>query len=545
MKRMNGRAPKLICVVSLLAITAIMLSGRKPNVQAEKKNIVTEPPEQFVPGRVLVKFHDNILPAHARNIIAALGARDASEIPNIGVHILDLPYQANERAFVRSFQARSEVEFAELDRILEPGAIAPNDPWYPNQWSLAKIGAPTAWATTTGAADVTIAILDTGVDGSHPDLASKMVPGWNVYDNNSNTSDVVGHGTMVAGTAAAISNNGQGVASVAWGCSIMPIRISDLNGNATYSAAASGLNWAADHGAKVANISYIMTDSSAVTSSARYFQSKGGVVTVSSGNSSTYDASADNPYVLTVGATNGDDVIYPWSNTGNNVDLVAPGFVYTTVRGGLYSTASGTSVAAPTVAGVVALVISANPSLTPAEVQNVLKQSADDLGASGWDSSYGWGRVNAARAVCAATGGLCPSPTPTPMATPTPTPVPSPSPSPSPSGSPTPTPTPLPTPTPSPSPILDTTPPSVGITSPSTGAKVLQNLSVLVTTADNVAVTRVELYVDGVLTATSNAAPFTTKWTTKKAASGAHSLQCKAYDAAGNGGNSTLVTVYK
>jgi len=543
---MNGRALLLTCVVALSTIIAITLSGINRNAHAQKKNdSTTTSVGQFVSGRILVKFRDDIVPAHARNIIAALGARDAEEIPNIGVHILALPYQASENAFVKAFQARPEVSFSELDRILEPAGITPNDPWYPNQWSLSKIGAPAAWSTTTGAANVTIAILDTGVDGSHPDLAAKMAPGWNIYDNNSNTSDVLGHGTMVAGTAAAISNNGQGVASIAWGCSIMPIRISDVNGNASYSAAASGLTWAADHGAKVANISYIMSDSSAVTASARYFQSKGGVVTVSSGNNSSFDASTDNPYVLTVGATNGDDVIYPWSNTGNNVDLVAPGFVYTTVRGGLYSTASGTSVAAPTVAGVAALVISANPSLTPLEVQELLKQSADDLGTSGWDSSYGWGRVNAARAVCAAAGGSCSSPTPTPTSTPTPTPTPVPSPNPSPSTSPTPTPTPTPLPTPTPTPILDTTPPSISITSPSNGANVSQNVSVLVTTTDNVAVMRVELYVDGVLSATSNTAPFTTKWTTKKAPAGAHNLQCKAYDAVGNAGNSTVVTVYK
>ena len=120
---------------------------------------------------------------------------------------------------------------------------------------LRKINAPTAWDTSTGAG-ITIAILDTGVDGTHPDLAAQMVPGWNSFDNNGNTSDVLGHGTAVAGVAAAASSNGVGIAGVAGGARIMPIRISDSAGYAYWSTAAQGLTWAADHGAQVANISF-------------------------------------------------------------------------------------------------------------------------------------------------------------------------------------------------------------------------------------------------------------------------------------------------
>jgi subtilisin family serine protease len=582
--------------MALLAITAMMLSGRKQNVQAEKKNIVTELPEQFVPGRVLVKFHDNILPAHARNIIAALGARDASEIPNIGVHILDLPYQANEKAFVSAFQARSEVEFAELDRILAPAEIIPNDPFYStgDEWHLLKIGAPTAWSMSTGNSDVTIAILDTGVDGTHLDLASKMIPGWNVYDNNSNTSDVYGHGTQVAGVAAASSNNGQGVASIAWGCRIMPIRISAANGGASYSAMASGLNWAADHGANVANISYIASDSAAVRTAAQYFQSKGGVVVASAGNNTTFDSAADNPYILTVSATDPTDVLSYWSNTGNNVDIAAPEGAETTLRGGGYTYAGGTSISSPIVAGVAALVISANPSLTPTEVQTILKQNSDDLGSSGWDTSYGWGRVNAARAVAAAAGAGAADTSPPTVSFAMPT-----------GGvsvqgtvtvqvsasdnlgvtsvnttvdglS-------LGTDTAGPYTFqwnttlhlnglhtliatatdaagnasstsisvnvnnvsVDAAPPSVLITSPANGSKISTSVSVYVNTSDNVRVSKVELYVDGFLTATSTSVPFATKWNSRKTEIGAHTLQCKAYDAAGNAGVSQVITVYK
>jgi len=486
---------------------------------AEKQSIDhSTPVEKFVAGRVLVKFHDNTSPGYARNIIAAPGARDADEIPNIGVHILDLPYQANEKAFVSAFRAQAEVEFAELDRIVEPADITPNDPWYVNwEGHLKKIQAPAAWSIATGQSSVVIAILDTGVDGTHEDLASKLISGWNTYNNNSNSSDVAGHGTAVAGTAAAASNNGMGVASVCWNCMIMPVRVSDTSGNAAFSAIASGLSWAADHGARVANISYIVSDSSTVTTAAKYFQSKGGVVAASAGNYSTFDSAADNPYILTVSATDQFDVLYSYSNTGNNVDLAAPGDSFSTKMGGGYVSVGGTSYSAPIVAGVAALVISANPNLTPTQTQDILKQSADDLGAAGWDLSYGWGRVNAARAVAMAGGVPLPSPTPTPS----------------------------PSPTPTPSPSADTTQPSVTITSPTAGAKVSSNTSVYVSASDNVGVARVELYVDGLLASTSASAPFTTKWNSRKAAAGTHSLQCKAYDGAGNAGLSQIVGVVK
>jgi len=265
---------------------------------------------------------------------------------------------------------------------------------------LPKIAAPEAWETTAGSSSVIVAILDTGVDGTHPDLVAHLVPGWNTYDNNSNTGDVFGHGTEVAGTAVAAGNNGVGVASVAFNCSLMPIRVSDLSGLGYASTIASGLTWAADHGARVANISFEVTGISTVSSAAQYFNSKGGVVTVSAGNDGTVLTIPDDPNVLTVSATDSNDALASWSNTGTPIDLAAPGVdIFTTTAGGGYGSVSGTSFSAPTVAGVAALVISANPSLSSAQVQQVLKQSADDLGAAGWDPLYGWGRVNAQKAV--------------------------------------------------------------------------------------------------------------------------------------------------
>jgi subtilisin family serine protease len=496
---------RLVFATCLAALLVSLVTKGFPSIEvkAEKRRVNSiEPIDQFVRGRVLVRFHDDILPDHARNIIAALGARDADEISGIGVHILDLPYQANEMAFAQAFEARPEVEFAELDRLLPAQQMVPDDPLYdnPNSWSLPRINAPDAWSISTGSSNVIIAILDTGVDATHPDLASQIVPGWNIYNNNADTSDVYGHGTAVAGTAAAASNNAIGVASVAWGCRLMPVRISDSTGMATDSAIASGLSWAASHGARVANISYYITGSRTISSAAKSFQSKGGVVIAAAGNYGVSETIGDDPYIVTVGATDSSDNLYSWSNRGNNLDVVAPGNVYTTMNGGGYGCGGGTSFASPIVAGVAALILSTNPSLTAQQVQGILTQNADDLGAPGWDSTYGYGRINAARAVTAAQAGGVTS---------------------------------------------DTSAPSVSITSPTAGGVVSGAFSVQVSVNDNVGVVKNELYVDGVLISTSTTAPFTVKWNTRKAAAGAHELLCRAYDAAGNVGVSPAVIVYK
>jgi thermitase len=488
------------CVAAVLMFFATAGFNSR-NAQAERQNTNrTEPLDQFVAGRVLVKFHDNVLPDHARQIIAALGARDVEEIPGIGVHILDLPYQASELALAKAFKSRSEVEFAEVDRLLRPQQVPPNDPLYPS-WYLQKINAADAWLITTGSNSITIAILDTGIDATHEDLASRIVPGRNIYNNNNDTADVFWHGTAVAGVAGAASNNGIGVASVTWGCGLMPIRISDSTGMATDSNIASGLTWAADHGARVANVSYYVTGSKTISTAAKYFQGKGGVVVAAAGNYGTSETVQDDPYIITVGATDSQDVLFYYSNRGNNLDLVAPGNNTTTLMGGLYGAGGGTSFASPVVAGVAALVLSVNPSLKAGEVTDVLKQNADDLGNVGWDTTYGSGRVNAAKAVLAAltTAGTA-----------------------------------------------DTAAPVVTITSPQMGQKVTgSTTSVQVLVTDNVRVARNELYVDGVLVATASTAPFTTKWNARKATAGSHQLQCRAYDPSGNIGLSSSLTIFK
>lgn len=496
---------KRVIAIAFLAFTAtfVFTTISVPPTAAKKGQVrilPIRPAHQFVASRVLVKFNSNIALDHAQQIIAALGTRGVNEIPGTGVHIVELPYQASETAFANAFLERPEVDFAELDRLIPVQQIVPNDPLYPS-WYLQKIEAAQAWTLSTGSSNVTIAILDTGVDASHPDLASKIIPGRNIYNNNSDTTDIHGHGTAVAGVAAAASNNGIGVSSVAWGSMIMPIRISDPTGMASASDIANGITWAADYGARVANISYYVSGIKTISSAAKYFQGKGGIVVTAAGNYGVFESAQDDPFLLTVGATDPQDALYSYSNHGNNLDLVAPGNNTTTLIGGQYGAGGGTSFASPVVAGVAALILSVNPSQTASQVIEILKENSDDLGVSGWDSTFGSGRVNAGRAVFAALGSVG---------------------------------------------TVDSAPPSVEITSPQAGQRVTgSNVSVQVQATDNVRVVRNELYVDGLLVATSSTAPFTTKWSARRASAGNHELYCRAYDAAGNSGISSTLTIVK
>jgi len=450
-----------------------------------------------VPGRILVKPKPQVSDAALRGVFQAHRAREVAAIQQINVRVLRVP-ENRVPAVLDRLQHNPHFEYAELDYLVEP-AVVPNDTYYSLEWHLPKMGAPAAWDITTGSSSVIIAILDSGVDATHPELAPLLVPGWNFYDNNANTSDVTGHGTGVAGQACAAGNNGVGIAAPAWACKIMPIRIADAYGYTSDSMIAAGLTYAADHGARVANASFaIQGSSSTLSSAAQYFQSKGGVVTGSAGNDATFDSTPDDPYILRISAADSSDLLASFSSTGNNIDLCAPGVnIVTTTKGGGYGYGTGTSASAPLVAGVAALMISVNPNLTASQVQQILKESADDLGAPGWDSSFGWGRINAARAVQAAASAS----------------------------------------------TSDTTAPTASITAPAAGATVSGVVTVNVSASDNVAVTRVDFYVNNALAGTTSTTPASFAWDTRALSDGAYNLVAKAYDTAGNVGPSPTVTV--
>lgn len=340
-------------------------------------------------------------------------------------HILDLPPNANIAAVMAQLKADPRITAVEFDEDVNLTTTSVNDPLYPHQWHLPHVNAPVAWDTNRGAG-VIVAVVDSGVQASHPDLAANMIAGWNVYDNNSNSNDINGHGTAVAGVFGAVGNNGIGFASVAWNCKIMPIRAVDPSDNSTFSLVATAITWAADHGAKVINISFSnLYKSSTVISSAQYANSKGATVCVSANNNAINEGSAEVPSMIVVSATDKNNALASFSSWGPMVDMAAPGVdiettLWNSQYNGLGAGAFGTSFATPIVAGTAALCYAANSLITPAAVKTTIMNTATDLGSAGRDIYFGAGLVNCAAAVAAAKIWVPPPPLPPPPTMPPP-----------------------------------------------------------------------------------------------------------------------------
>lgn len=461
--------------------------------------VVSTPAQSHVKGQIIVKFKSTASIEDIEDAVDQSNGKIKKSLHGVGLRVIELPTNANEKAHLNVFKNRKDVEFAELDTIYASEST-PNDPSFNSQWHLNKISSPQAWDLTTGNPSVIIAILDSGVAGWHSDLTNQMVPGWNFYDNNSDTNDVFGHGTKVAGAAAAATNNLNGISGVGYNCKIMPLRVTDTSGMASTSNLAAALQWAADRGARVANISFAASGSATVISAAQYFMSKGGVVVVSSGNNGTLQSTPDTPYLLTVGSTNSSDGLSGFSNTGNVVDCTAPGEgIFTTTREGGYASVSGTSFSAPITAGVAGLMFAINPNLSGAQCYELLRKSGDDLGSTGWDAQFGWGRVNASKAVQAAltTNGQ------------------------------------------------DTIAPTVSFATPGNGATITGSTTVFINADDNIQVDQVKFYVGSQLVGTKLSAPYSWTWDSRSVADGNQTLKAVAFDLAGNSAQSTIGAIVK
>ena len=298
----------------------------------------------------------------------------------------------------------------------------PNDSEYASQWNLNDANGPNtgvraeaAWSVTHGSASIVVADIDTGVDGTHADLAGKLVTGYDALHGTAlaagNTDDG-GHGTAVAGVIGAATNNGSVVAALGWDTKVMAIKAGDANGIFD-SAAAAGLVYAADHGVRVVNMSFGGPDfSQGLADAATYAQARGVLLVAAVGNQATtgnpVEYPAALPGVVGVGATGFDGTHAFYSNTGSQVDLVAPGGsadgnpshdIRVLQASGISTTMAGTSFASPTVAAAAALVLARNPVLQPAQTAQALVNSTSDLGTPGSDPTFGAGLLDAAAAL--------------------------------------------------------------------------------------------------------------------------------------------------
>lgn len=410
----------LLLVVSSLNLTVLAAPLR------EARPLRPERPE-YVAGEILVKFS---------------GEEKAK--------VVRLPRFKSVEQAIGEYGRRYDVEYAEPNYIAH-AFMVPNDPYYSYQWHFTQIKTESAWDVSWGEG-VKVAIIDTGIayedycEGSRwrqtcyekaSDFAATcFVPGYDFVNSDTHPNDdsSPGHGTHVAGTVSQSTNNGVGVAGIAFKSCLMPIKVLGSGGSGTYANVADGIRWAADNGAKIINLSLGgSADSQTLKDAVAYAYGKGVTVVAAAGNDGknkiSYPAAYDD-YVIAVGATRFDETLAYYSNYGSSLDLVAPGGDLNVDQSGDgyadgvlqqtyensgwrgvswgYYFLQGTSMAAPHVAGVAAMVI-ANGVSGPDNIRQILESSAKDLGDAGRDDTFGHGLLDAATAL-----GTTPSPPPPP-----------------------------------------------------------------------------------------------------------------------------------
>ncbi len=396
---------------------------------------------QYVPDQVLVKFKPSLSEEMREATVVAYQSRKIRRIPRIDIYQLHTPENVSVEEMLYLLEQNPDVEYAVPNHIRHL-AITPNDPLFGQQYALYNPGqtvppgspqgierpdikASEAWEETMGDDDIIIAILDTGVDFDHPDLDDKILSnGYDFVNDDSDPTDDHGHGTLVAGIAAAETNNGEGIAGVAWNCKILPIKIADAAGIVDVATEILGIERAVQNGAHVINLSiagpgYSQPERDAI----RDAYNNGVVVVAAAGNvggGTEYPAAYDE--CMAVAATDIDDLRTDWSNYGPEIDVAAPGEEiigpvptwYWGPGSFPYGSGDGTSLSAPHVAGLAALIISIkgmeegdilldnNDILIVEDVMNIIRFTADDVNYanySGRDDFIGYGRINMERAL--------------------------------------------------------------------------------------------------------------------------------------------------
>lgn len=397
---------------------------------------------------VLVKYKDGRAnQAHAKTW-QSFGVSPRRSLGKIGVHVLPVPAGETQASFLKKLKQDPDVEFAEPNNIVR-ALDAPNDPSFSLQYYLPLIEAPAAWDITQGSTDVVVAVIDTGVVLTHPDLDDNLwvnpsttaLSGINGaameidLDENGACNDVhdacvtntdagsdqcasndpsaddapTYHGTHSAGLIAAETNNATNIAGLARNSRIMAVKALNNCGAGTDISIADAIIYSTDNGAQVINLSLgSPVPSQTIEAAVNYAVARNRVLVASAGNKQPCKLNYPAAYerVISVGATDQNDNLTSFSCTGAGMDVVAPGLSILSLNGPTgTSSLSGTSFSAPLVSGVAALILAVNPTLTVSEVTKTINFNADDLGAGGYDNTFGFGRLNARRAVEAAANG--------------------------------------------------------------------------------------------------------------------------------------------
>jgi subtilisin family serine protease len=379
-------------------------SGRTPAARAASAEAAVKAAPSA--DGLIVRFDDKASAGAVKKAVAAAGGtlkEDAGAAGFVHVEAGSKPAASVAAALAAS----PVVQTVEPNRI-RTADVVPNDPNYGSQSAyLEAMHLPEAWNTTTGNGNLILAILDSGVDLSHPDLRGRLVQGYDFVNNDANPSDDFGHGTMVAGIAAAQTNNGQGVAGATWQGKIMPVKVLDSRGSATDNDIAAGIHYAVDHGASVINMSLGGPGASDILQSAVDYATGHNVVVVAAAGNDGGTADASVPHypaacngVIAVGATDSSGRLADFSSYGPWVDVLAPGEgIVSTTYNGSYGSGSGTSFSSPLVAAVAMLLRSDDPCESEASiVARIIGSAGGAITASSTGSSTG-GVVNALAAL--------------------------------------------------------------------------------------------------------------------------------------------------
>ncbi|MBE3575165.1 MAG: S8 family serine peptidase [Firmicutes bacterium] len=392
---------------------------------------------------VLVKFRAGTSRQDVQRYASAHGAFIVRYNDVLDAWVLRPKAGAQEvEPLARSLAVNANVVYAEPNLVLHalevpvnPSPVYPNDTYFGAQWNLRMINMPQAWTLSKGSTTIKVAVIDTGIQADHPDLRGHVQGGWNLWDNNNNTDDVgipngsgprIYHGTHVAGIIGALTNNSMGVAGVAWNLTLVPYRVFDNQGHADMDLVAEAIRRAVSDGVRVINLSLGVPPQpgqelpQTMKEALDYAEQNGVVVVAAAGNEggSSIDMPASYPTVIAVGAVEPNGNRPAYSNTGPELDLMAPGGADSGVASDMilsthwspdnvptYDYMAGTSMAAPHVAAVAAL-LEAEGIQDPRKIRDILCSTARDLGSPGRDDEYGYGLLDA----YAALGGSRPAP---------------------------------------------------------------------------------------------------------------------------------------